>query len=70
MPGRDAYLDGLLGKRQMKTALKIDYEGVALSLLVSAILPQYQAHREKVRHDVGDESTLELAKRFPWAVAP
>jgi hypothetical protein len=43
---------------------------VALSLLVSAVLPQYQAHREKVRHDRGNKSALEAQKGILLLVAP
>jgi hypothetical protein len=47
-----------------------EIEGVALSLLVSAVPLQYQTHREKVRHDIWDKSTLEPANVFLMLVAP
>jgi hypothetical protein len=43
---------------------------VALSLLVSALFPQHQAHKEKVRHDTAHKSKLEPANVFLMGVAP
>ena len=43
---------------------------MALSLLVSAVLRQYQAHREKVRHGRGNKSALEAQKGILLFVAP
>jgi hypothetical protein len=43
---------------------------VALSLLISAVLLQNQAHREKVRHDRGNKSAFEAQKKILVFVAP
>jgi hypothetical protein len=43
---------------------------VALSLLVSAVLSQYQALREKVRHGIQDKGVIDPSNVFRCAVAP
>jgi hypothetical protein len=45
-----------------------EIEGVALSLLVAAVLQRYQPHSEKVRHDISAKVPL-MRKSFLARVA-
>src|SRR5262249_52088242 len=47
-----------------------EIEGVALSLLVSALFSRFQTLREKVRQGMSQKSKLEAAKVFLMGVAP